>query len=59
MDVYRAMVAPNARPVVIGLVVGAVFATLLAMESDRLLAKVFPVRLMDPVAFFRMTGMID
>ena len=51
MDVYRAMVAPNARPLVIGLTVGAVFATLLAVESDRLLAAVFPVRLVEPVAF--------
>jgi ABC-type antimicrobial peptide transport system permease subunit len=51
MDVYWAMVAPNARPVVTGLAVGAVFTTLLALESDRLLAGVFPVRLVDPIAF--------
>jgi ABC-type antimicrobial peptide transport system permease subunit len=51
MDVYRAMVAPNAPPLVTGLVLGAVFATTLAMESDRLLAAVFPVRIVDPVAF--------
>jgi predicted permease len=58
MDIYRAMVAPNARPVASGLVAGAVFATVLALESDRLLAKVFPVRLMDPVAFvFAALGM--
>ena len=50
-DVYRAMVAPNARPIAIGLVLGALFATVLAVESDRLLAPVFPVRIVDPVAF--------
>jgi predicted permease len=51
MDVYRAMVAPNARPLATGLAVGAAFATLLAVESDRLLAGVFPVRIVDPIAF--------
>jgi putative ABC transport system permease protein len=51
-DVYRAMVAPNTRPVLIGLAVGAAFTTVLSLESDRLLAAVFPVRLVDPVAFF-------
>jgi len=51
MDVYRAMVAPNARPVMVGLAVGAVFTTVLALESDRLLAAVFPVRIVDPIAF--------
>jgi predicted permease len=51
MDVYRAMVAPNARPVIVGLAVGAVFTTLLALESDRLLAALFPVRIVDPIAF--------
>jgi putative ABC transport system permease protein len=50
-DVYRSMVAPNARPVLIGLVVGALFTTVLAMESDRLLAALFPVRIVDPIAF--------
>jgi putative ABC transport system permease protein len=50
-DVYRAMVAPNARPVTIGLVVGAVLATMAAIESDRLLAQEFPVKLVDPIAF--------
>jgi predicted permease len=50
-DVYRAMVAPNARPVIVGLVVGALVATGMAIESDRLLAQVFPVRIADPVAF--------
>ena len=50
-DVYRAMVAPNARPVVVGLVVGALIVTGMAIEFDRLLAQVFPVRLVDPVAF--------
>jgi putative ABC transport system permease protein len=49
--VYRAMVAPNARPLATGLVLGALFATVLAVESDRLLAAVFPVRIVDPVAF--------
>jgi ABC-type antimicrobial peptide transport system permease subunit len=58
MDVYRAMVAPNARPIVTGLAVGAVFATLLAVESDRLLAGVFPVRIVDPIAFvFAVLGL--
>lgn len=50
-DVYRSMVAPNARPVLIGLVVGALFTTVLALESDRLLGSVFPVRIVDPIAF--------
>ena len=50
-DAYRAMVMPNARPVVIGLIVGAMFATALAIESDRLLAQHFPVKLVDPIAF--------
>jgi hypothetical protein len=50
-DVYRAMVAPNAWPVVVGLVFGALFATGMTVESDRLLAHVFPVRIVDPVAF--------
>ena len=51
LDVYWAMVAPNVRPIVTGLVVGAVFTTVLAMESDRLVAAVFPVRIVDPIAF--------
>jgi predicted permease len=51
MDVYRAMVEPNVRPVVIGLVAGALFATVLAVGSDRLLAEEFPVRIVDPIAF--------
>jgi len=51
MDVYRAMVAPNVRPLATGLVLGALFATVLAVESDRLVAAVFPARLVDPVAF--------
>jgi len=51
IDIYRAMVAPNARPVVIGLIVGALFATGMAVESDRLLAQEFPVRIVDPIAF--------
>ena len=50
-DVYRAMVAPNARPIIIGLVAGAVFTTAVAIASDRLLAAVFPVRIADPMAF--------
>jgi putative ABC transport system permease protein len=50
-DVYRAMVAPNARPVVTGLVAGALFTTALAVGSDRLLAQLFPVRIVDPIAF--------
>ena len=49
--VYRAMVAPNARPLAMGLLLGAVFATVAAIESDRLLAAVFPVRIVDPIAF--------
>jgi predicted permease len=51
MDVYRAMVAPNVRPVVTGLMVGALFATAMAVESDRLLAQEFPVKIVDPAAF--------
>jgi ABC-type antimicrobial peptide transport system permease subunit len=39
------------RPVVIGLVAGALFATVLAVGSDRLLAEEFPVRIVDPIAF--------
>ncbi len=50
-DAYRAMVVPNARPVVMRLIVGAMFATAMAVESDRLLAQHFPVRLVDPIAF--------
>ena len=50
-DVYRAMVAPNARPVIGGLLAGALFATGLAVESDRLLAQEFPVKIVDPIAF--------
>lgn len=50
-DLYQAMVAPNAWPLAIGLVLGALFATGAAIESDRLLAEVFPVRLVDPIAF--------
>jgi len=50
-DVYRAMVGSNVRPVAIGLVLGALFATVLAVESDRLLAQVFPIRIVDPIAF--------
>jgi len=49
--VYRAMVAPNARPIAIGLLLGVAFATVAAVESDRLLGGVFPVRIVDPVAF--------
>lgn len=51
MHVYQAMVAPNARPIVLGLALGAVFTTVLALEMDRLLAAVFPVRIADPIAF--------
>ena len=51
-DVFRAMVAPNARPVTTGLLVGAGFTTIFAAESDRLLgAGGFPVRILDPIAF--------
>jgi ABC-type antimicrobial peptide transport system permease subunit len=50
-DVYRAMVAPNAPPLAAGLILGGAFATALAVESDRLLGAVFPVRIVDPVAF--------
>jgi predicted permease len=50
-DVYRAMVAPNVRPVAFGLMAGALFTTVIALESDRLLAALFPVRIVDPVAF--------
>lgn len=50
-DVYRAMAAPNALPLATGLVLGVAFATIVAVESDRLLGGVFPVRLVDPVAF--------
>ena len=58
MDVYRAMVAPNVRPLATGLVLGALFATVLAAESDRLSAEVFPVRIVDPVAFlFAVLGL--
>jgi putative ABC transport system permease protein len=49
--VYRAMIQPNARTVAIGLVIGSVFATTLAAVGDQLLAAVFPVRIVDPVAF--------
>ena len=51
LDVYLAMAVPNGWPVATGLVVGAAFATAAALESDRLLAAVFPVRLVDPIAF--------
>ena len=50
--VYRAMVQPNARAVVFGLVIGSILATTLAAVSDHLLAAVFPVRIVDPIAFF-------
>lgn len=50
-DVYRAMVAPNARSVAAGLLVGAAASTLLAVGADRMLATIFPVRIFDPVAF--------
>ena len=50
-DVYRAMVLPNARPVMTGLAMGALFATVMALLSDRLLAATFPVRIVDPIAF--------
>jgi len=51
-DVFRAMVAPNARPVTIGLLAGAAFTTIFAAESDRLLGGGgFPVRILDPIAF--------
>ncbi|HEU4786816.1 MAG TPA: FtsX-like permease family protein, partial [Gemmatimonadaceae bacterium] len=49
--VYRAMVQPNARAVAIGLVIGAILATALAALCDRLLAAVFPVRVVDLTAF--------
>ena len=49
--VYRAMVQPNARAVAMGLVIGAILATALAALCDRLLAAVFPVRVVDPIAF--------
>lgn len=51
VDVFRAMIAPNVRPVVSGLAGGAIVATIVAVGSDRLLSAVFPVRLADPVAF--------
>ena len=34
-----------------GLVIGAILATALAALCDRLLAAVFPVRVVDPIAF--------
>lgn len=51
VDLYRAMVTPNVRPILIGLVLGTVFSTLLAIESDRFLNAIFPVKLVDPIAF--------
>jgi len=45
------MVAPNARPVLIGLLAGGAFATAMTVESDRLLAQMFPVKIVDPIAF--------
>ena len=50
-DVYRAMIAPIVRPVAIGLAAGALFSTAMALESDRLLALEFPVKILDPIAF--------
>src|SRR6185312_8464711 len=50
-DVYRAMIIPNTRPLALGLGLGALFATVAAIEADRLLAAEFPVRLLDPPAF--------
>jgi predicted permease len=49
--VYRAMVQPNARAVTIGLVIGAILATALAALCDRLIGALFPVRIVDPIAF--------
>src|SRR5262249_43279608 len=51
LDVYRAMVSPNARPVMYGLITGALFTAAMAVESDRLLAQEFPVKILDPIAF--------
>lgn len=51
MDVYRAMVSPNTRSLAAGLVLGVMFATVSAVEADRLLAAEFPVRIVDPLAF--------
>jgi predicted permease len=51
MHVYRAMVAPNARPIASGLLAGALFSTAMALAADRLLAQEFPVRIADPIAF--------
>jgi ABC-type antimicrobial peptide transport system permease subunit len=45
------MVTPNVLPILIGLVLGTVFSSLLAIESDRFLNAIFPVKLVDPVAF--------
>jgi ABC-type antimicrobial peptide transport system permease subunit len=45
------MVTPNVRPILIGLVLGTVFSTLLAIESDRFLNAIFPVKLVDSIAF--------
>jgi putative ABC transport system permease protein len=50
-DIYRAMVAPSLPAVATGLVIGVLFATAMAVESDRLLALEFPVRIADPIAF--------
>ncbi len=44
MDVYAAMVAPNARPSVIGLAAGAMFATVLALAGSVTLAMLVPAR---------------
>lgn len=58
MDVYRAMVAPNVRPIVTGLAAGAAFTTVVAIASDRLLVAVFPVQVVDPIAFvFAVLGL--
>jgi predicted permease len=51
IDVYRAMVSPNARPVTRGLVAGALFTTAMAVAADRVLAQEFPVKIVDPIAF--------
>ncbi len=50
-DIYRAMAAPNAQPMAVGLIAGALFATGAAAVSDRLVAALFPVRMLDPIAF--------
>jgi predicted permease len=57
-DIYRAMLGGSVQPVFVGLMCGAMGATVLTFVVDRMLSAVFPIRIADPVASVSATALL-